>query len=250
VIWLQYLRSLVFIGLMYLSMAAFAVVFTPWAALDRRGAFAGIRTWCRFIRWLARVVAGLRSEVRGPVPAGEVLVAAKHQSFFDIIILLSVLPKARFVMKKELERAPILGWYARRIGCISVDRGKRGQAIRAMLDGAAGTRDGAAQLVIYPQGTRVAPGAYLPYKIGSGVLYDSLRLPCVPVACNVGVFWARHSLWRQPGLAVVEFLPEIPPGLSLREFMGRLETEVEGASNRLMGEAGFNAPPPGAARSG
>jgi 1-acyl-sn-glycerol-3-phosphate acyltransferase len=241
---LQYLRSILFIGLMYLSMAAFALVFTPWAAFDRRGAFAGIRTWCRFIRWLARVVAGLRSEVRGTVPKGEVLIAAKHQSFFDIIILLSVLPQARFVMKKELERAPILGWYARRIGCISVDRGKKGQAIRAMLDGATGGRHVASQLVIYPQGTRVAPGAHLPYKIGSGVLYEALAMPCVPVACNVGVFWARHSLWRQPGLAVVEFLPEIPPGLELRAFMARLEREVEAGSNRLIGEAGFTAPLP------
>ena len=249
-LWIQYLRSITFIGLMYLSMALFALVFTPWAALDRRGAFAGIRVWCRFIRWLARVVAGLHSEVRGTVPDREVLVAAKHQSFFDIIILLSVLPRARFVMKKELERAPILGWYARRIGCISVDRGKKGQAIRAMLDGAAGGRDSGSQLVIYPQGTRVAPGAFLPYKIGSGVLYEALGMPCVPVACNVGVFWARHSLWRQPGLAVVEFLPEIPPGLDMRSFMTRLEAEVEGGSNRLMGEAGFTAAPPGGARSG
>jgi 1-acyl-sn-glycerol-3-phosphate acyltransferase len=241
---LQYLRSALFIGLMYLSMAAFALVFTPWAVFDRRGAFTGIRVWCRFIRWLARTIAGLDSEVRGQVPAGEVLIAAKHQSFFDIIILMSVLPRARFVMKKELVRTPIVGWYAKRIGCISVDRGRKGQAIRAMLDGATGGRHVASQLVIYPQGTRVAPGAFLPYKIGSGVLYEALGVPCVPVACNVGVFWARHSLWRQPGLAVVEFLTEIPPGLPVRDFMVRLEREVEGASNRLMGEAGLTAPLP------
>ena len=239
---LQYARSLAFIGLMYLSMGLFALVFTPWAAVDVRGARLGIRSWCRTIRWLARVVAGLRSEVRGPVPEGAVLVAAKHQSFFDIILLLSVLPLPRFVMKKELERAPILGWYARRIGCVSVDRGRRGQAIRDMVarvqDGAS-TGAAAGQLVIYPQGTRVAPGVHQPYKIGSGVLYEALGQACVPVACNVGVFWARHSLWRQPGLAVVEFLPMIPPGLPMRDFMARLESEIEAGSNRLMGEAGF-----------
>ena len=234
---LQYVRSLAFIGLMYLSMALFALVFTPWAAWDVRGARVGIRQWCRTVRWLARVVAGLRSDVRGPVPDGAVLVAAKHQSFFDIILLLSVLPEPRFVMKKELERAPILGWYARRIGCVSVDRGKRGQAIREMV---ARVQEGAAgQLVIYPQGTRVAPGVHQPYKIGSGVLYEALGQACVPVACNVGVFWARHSLWRQPGLAVVEFLEPIPPGLPMREFMAQLEAAVETGSNRLMGEAGF-----------
>ena len=236
---LQYARSLAFIGLMYLSMAAYALVFTPVAVFDQRAARIGIRVWCRSVRWLARSVAGLDSEIRGPVPDGAVLVAAKHQSFFDIILLLTVLPNPRFVMKKELERAPILGWYARRIGCVSVDRGKKGQAIRDMVARVQQGAEAAGQLVIYPQGTRVAPGAHLPYKIGSGVLYEALGQPCVPVACNVGVFWARQSLWRQPGLAVVEFLPEIPPGLPLRDFMTRLEAEVEGGSNRLMGAAGF-----------
>lgn len=239
----QYLRSLVFIGLMYLSMAAFALAYTPGALLDRRIARQGVRAWCRTVRWLARTVAGLDSEVRGEVPQDEVLVAAKHQSFFDIIILLSVLPRPRFVMKKELERAPILGWYARRIGCVSVDRGKKGQAIQAMLAGARAGQDGVGQLVIYPQGTRVAPGAHLPYKVGSGVLYGELGVPCVPVACNVGVFWARHSLYRKPGRAVVEFLAPIPPGLPLRAFMQELEARVETRSNQLMGEGGFALPP-------
>ena len=236
---LQYLRSILFIGLMYLSMAGFALAYGPGAAFSRRIARHGVRGWCRTVRWLARTVAGLESEVRGEVPQGEALIAAKHQSFFDIIILLSVLPRPRFVMKKELERAPILGWYARRIGCVSVDRGRKGQAIQAMLEGARAGRDGAGQLVIYPQGTRVAPGAHLPYKVGSGVLYTELGVDCVPVACNVGVFWARHSLYRKPGRAVVAFLEPIPAGLPLRDFMERLEATVEAESNRLMGEAGF-----------
>ncbi len=239
---LQLIRSVLFIGLMYLSMAGFALVFLPGALVSRDVARRGIRAWCRWVRWLAHRLVGLRSEVRGAVPEGEVLVAAKHQSFFDIIILLSVLPRPRFVMKKELERAPILGWYARRIGCVSVDRGRKGQAIRAMVAAARAGQgaEGAGQLVIYPQGTRVAPGAHLPYKIGSGVLYEELGVPCVPVACNVGVFWARHSLWRHPGTAVVEFLPALPEGLALRAFMQRLEAEVEAGSNRLMAEAGFS----------
>ncbi|MBK5927567.1 lysophospholipid acyltransferase family protein [Rhodobaculum claviforme] len=238
----QYLRSVVFIGLMYLSMAALAVVFAPLAVADRKFAHAGIRAWTRLVRWLAHRVVGLASEVRGPVPTGEVLVAAKHQSFFDIIILLSVLPNPRFVMKKELERAPILGWYARRIGCVSVDRGQKGRAIRAMVEAVHRERGDPGQLVIYPQGTRVAPGTLAPYKVGTGVLYQELGAPCVPVACNVGVFWARHSLYRRPGRAVVEFLPEIPPGMELRAFMTQLEAEVETASNRLIGRAAFDGP--------
>jgi 1-acyl-sn-glycerol-3-phosphate acyltransferase len=87
----------------------------------------------------------------------------------------------------------------------------------------------------------VAPGARKPYKVGTGLLYEQLAQPCVPVATNVGVFWPKRGIMRHPGLAVVEFLPPIAPGLPVPEFMKRLEAEVETQSDRLMAEAGFKA---------
>ena len=237
----QALRSLLFVGQMYLMMPVLALWFTPIVLIRRDAAFDAVRTYCRWVRFSAHHMVGLRSEVRGAVPAGEVLVASKHQSFFDIIILVSVLPRPKFIMKKELLRAPILGWYARRIGCVPVDRGKRGQAIGQMIeDVKAGTAQ-PGQLIIYPQGTRVAPGVARPYKIGTGVLYDQLGQPCVPAATNVGVFWPRTGIYRKPGLAVVEFLDPIPPGRQMDRFMEELEQQVEDASNRLMAEAGMAA---------
>lgn len=241
----RWLRSLLFAGQAYAMMAIMAVAFAPWAMLDRRGAFAAVHTWCRYVRWTAAWMIGLRSEVRGEVPQGETLIAAKHQSFFDIIILVSVLPRPKFIMKKQLKWAPILGWYAQRIGCVPVDRGKRGTAIKAMMERVRSGRQEPGQLVIYPQGTRVAAGARRDYKIGIGLLYQEMDVPCVPVACNVGVFWPRQRIYRDPGLAVIEFLPPIPPGMELRDFMARLETEVEARSDALMREAGFD---PGARR--
>ena len=237
----RWVRSLVFVVQMYLAMALLALVFTPWAILDRAGAFAGIRTYCRYVRWSARWMVGLTSEIRGPVPVDEVMIAAKHQSFFDIILICSVVPRPKFIMKQELRFAPILGWYALRIGCVPVNRGQRGQAVRKMLADVAEGRSAPGQLIIYPQGTRVAPGARLPYKIGTGLIYDQLGQPCVPVATNVGVLWPKRSLLRTPGTAVVEFMEEIPPGLPVPAFMRRLEEMIEPASDRLMAEAGFRA---------
>lgn len=236
----RWFRSLLFVGQMYLMMVVFAVAFTPLAAFDRRYAFAAVHTYCRWVRWSARWMVGLRSEVRGPVPTGEVLIASKHQSFFDIIILVSVLPRPKFIMKQQLKWMPILGWYALRIGCVPVDRGKRGAAIQSMLRDVKEGRSGPGQLIIYPQGTRTAPGAQLPYKIGSGALYGQLGQTCVPAATNVGVFWPRTGIYRKPGLAVVEFLPPIPPGKPLPEFMETLKTSVETASDALMRDAGFD----------
>jgi len=95
------------------------------------------------------------------------------------------------------------------------------------------------QLIIFPQGTRVAVGKEMPYKIGTGVLYKETGQECVPVATNVGVFWRRHGIYRDPGVAVIEFLPRIQSGLSVEEFMPTLKDSIETASDRLAAEAGY-----------
>ncbi|OYU17822.1 MAG: 1-acyl-sn-glycerol-3-phosphate acyltransferase [Rhodobacteraceae bacterium PARR1] len=235
----RYLMSLIFIVQMYLMMVVLALVYVIPAMISRNGALAGIHAYCRWVRFSARVLCGLKSEIRGPVPTGEVMIAAKHQSFFDIIVICSVTPRPRFIMKKELIWAPMLGWYALRIGCVPVDRGKRGRAIAEMKQGVANNPAGPGQLIIYPQGTRVAPEVVMPYKVGAGLLYQQLGQPCVPAATNIGVFWPRHGILRKPGLAVVEFLPVIAPGLGVAEFTAQLERVVESNSDRLMAEAGF-----------
>lgn len=237
---IQWLRSLVFVVQMYLAMAVLGIVYLPWALLSRRGARAACKTYCRWVRWSAGWMVGLRSEVRGTPPTGEVLIAAKHQSFLDIILIFGSIPAGKFIMKRELMWAPVIGQYALRIGCVPVDRGKRSAAIKKMSEDVAKGAQEPGQLIIYAQGTRVAPGRKLPYKVGAGVLYEQLGQDCVPAATNVGVFWPRKGIYRKPGLAVVEFLPVIPAGLDRDGFMARLEREVEGASNRLMREAGFD----------
>ncbi len=234
---LQLARSLAFNTSMYLAMAVMSVAFLPLALASRAGARLACRTYCRYVIWTARWMVGLRVEVRGTPPTGEVLVAAKHQSFFDILVIFHALPRPKFIMKRELLFAPILGQYAWRIGCVPVNRGKRGAAIAQMLaDVARGAAD-AGQLVIYPQGTRVAPGATAPYKVGTALLYDQLGQPCVPVATNIGVFWPKRAVLRRPGTAVVEFLSPLPPGLPKDAFLVQLEQGIENRSNALISAA-------------
>jgi 1-acyl-sn-glycerol-3-phosphate acyltransferase len=235
---IQWVLSLIFIVQMYLAMVVLAVVYTPFAVFSRNAAYGAMHAFCRWVVWSARVIVGLRSEVRGTPPAGEVLVAAKHQSFFDILLIFGACPRAKFIMKAELRWAPILGWYAMRIGCVPVNRGKRGAAIQKMKEDVARGSALPGQLIIYPQGTRVAPGVRAAYKVGTGLLYEQLGQPCVPVAANVGLFWPKRGILRRPGLAVVEFLPEVPPGLPVPAFMARIEAEIETASDRLAAEAG------------
>lgn len=236
---LRWLMSLLFIIQMYVVMAIIGLAYIPYAMISRDGAWAGIHTYCRWVQFTARWMVGLRSEVRGEVPQGPVLVASKHQSFLDIILICSVVPRPKFIMKKELRWAPLLNFYAWRTGAIPVDRGKKGRAIADMKKKIAAGSGVEGQLIIFPQGTRVAPGISLPYKVGTGLIYQQTGQPCIPAATNVGVFWPRHGIYRKPGLAVVEFLPAIPPGKPVGEFMAELERVIETASNRLLVEAGF-----------
>ncbi|WP_264210961.1 lysophospholipid acyltransferase family protein [Leisingera thetidis] len=235
----QWLRSVVFELQLAVSMLVLGLLFAPWAAVSRRGAKFACKTYARWILWTARWMVGIRTEVRGPVPEGEVIIAAKHQSFLDILIIFDAAPSPRFIMKRELLWTPVIGLYAKRLGCVPVDRGKRGAAIARMVKDVAAETSEPGQLIIYPQGTRVVPGAQKPYKVGTAVLYEGLARPCVPAATNVGLFWPRKGLLRKPGLAVVEFLEPMEPGIPRNDFMRRLEQRIEHRSDELMREAGF-----------
>lgn len=241
----QWLRSLIFVVVIYLWMAVLGILFTPYAIFSKRGALRACKLYARSVIWLARWMIGLRGEVRGPVPTGEVMIAAKHQSFFDIILIFDAVPHPKFIMKRELLWTPFIGLYAKRLGCIPVNRGRRGAAIARMVKDVATEFSEPGQLVIYPQGTRVAPDAYRPYKVGTAVLYQGLGYPCVPAATNVGLFWPRTGILRKPGLGVVEFLDPMPVGIGRDRFMARLEELVETRSRALMAEAGMVPAPAG-----
>lgn len=236
---IQWLRSLFFVIMVYVGMAVIGIGLLPWAMVSRRGALVACHAFCDWVKWSAAWMVGIKTEIRGKPPIGEVMVAAKHQSFMDVILIYGAIPRGKFIMKRILMYAPILGWFGLRVGCIPVDRGKRGAAIKKML---ADVRAGKAlpgQLIIYPQGTRIAPGVKAKYKTGTGALYKELGQPCVPVACNVGLFWPKRGIYRTPGTAVVEFLAPIPAGLPQAEFMTLLEDRIETRSDALAAEAGF-----------
>ena len=240
---IQWLRSLFFIGQMYLAMFVMALYYIPRTIINNDYAFYAVHAYCNWVRWTASWMVGLKSEIRGEVPTDEVLVASKHQSFFDIIMIVSAVPRPKFIMKAVLKYAPILGWFGQKIGCVPVERGKRGAAIKKMIEDVQAGKSQPGQLIIFPQGTRVAAGAFLPYKVGAAVLHQQTGQPVVPTATNVGVFWPRHGIYRKPGVAVLEFLPTIQPvngaELDTAAFTKQLEEIIEPASNRLMEEAGF-----------
>ena len=237
---MQSIRSFLFIVQMYVMMFVIGLAFFPYALFAKEGAHLCSKTFSRWVFWTMGWMVGIRNEVRGEVPTGEVLIAAKHQSFLDILMIFNALPKARFIMKREILWTPVVGFYAKRMGCVPIERGKRRAAIAKMVADVKAGRADPGQLIIYSQGTRVAPGVKAPYKVGAAILYEQMSQPCVPVATNVGVLWPRKGMWRKPGLAVVEFLPAIAPGMEKQAFLSHLEELVEARSNALMRQEGFD----------
>ena len=236
----QWVRSLIYVVQVYLMMPVIGILFAPWAIFSKTGTRICCKTYARWAFWTAWWIVGVKTEVRGTPPSGNVLVAAKHQSFLDVLMLYEALPDAKFIVKREIFRTPVIGQYAKLMGCVAVDRGKRGAAIKQMLQGLESDAQKVGQLAIYSQGTRILPGVKAPYKVGVGVLYEELGQPCVPVATNVGLMWPRHGIMQHPGVAVIEFLEPIQPGLTRNEFMDTIERVVEDKSNALMREAGFD----------
>jgi len=191
--------------------------------------------WGQGTVWLLRLLVGTDYAVSGweNLPDGPFVVAAKHQSAWDTIIFFVLLERPAYVLKKELLAIPLYGLYARRAGHIAVDRKAGAKALRALLeDSRRAVADGMVP-VIFPQGTRTAPGMRLPYQPGVAALYKGLDLPVVPVALNSGLFWGRRAFRKRPGTIRLEFLPAIPPGKDRAGFMAELEGAIEQATDRL-----------------
>jgi len=172
---------------------------------------------------------------KGIYVLGPVLIAAKHQSAWDTIIFSVLLWDHSFVLKQELMRIPLFGLYLWRAGLIPVDRRGGAKALRRMVAAAKQVAAQRRPMVIFPEGTRVAPEQQRPYHPGVAALYGQLQVPVVPVALNSGLFWRRNSFWKLPGTITLEFLPQIPPGLRRKDFLARLEQAIEGRSRALAG---------------
>lgn len=229
-------RSLVYVLWLYGSMTAIGLTFAPVALFSEKAAIDAARIWARAMIWGARVIVGIKLEVRGGehIPQGAALVAAKHQSMLDTIAPFLILNSPSVVLKQELLGLPIFGWFAQRAGMIVVNREAHAAALRGMLKDARAQAAKGRPIIIFPEGTRQKPGAPPDYKPGVAALYRDLKLPCVPVALNAGLYWPAHGVVRRPGTVVIEFLPAIPPGLSREAFMAELQTRIETASDALL----------------
>jgi 1-acyl-sn-glycerol-3-phosphate acyltransferase len=230
-------RSILFNVLFYLTILFYIIVALPFFFLPYRALVGLGKVWARTNLWLLKTICGLGVEFRGRdrIPAGALLVAAKHHSTWETFALLVLFAEPTYIVKRELMWIPFFGWYLWKARVVPVDRGQRARALVRMTARARRELKQGRQIIIFPEGTRRAPGAAPAYKYGIAHLYAETGVPCLPVALNSGLFWGRRSFLRYPGTITVEILDPIPPGLDKEAFLRRLEQDIETASARLVG---------------
>ncbi|MBO1075667.1 1-acyl-sn-glycerol-3-phosphate acyltransferase [Roseomonas marmotae] len=192
--------------------------------------------WAHLMLWLLRVVCGIRVRVTGReyLPTGPAVIAAKHQSAFDTIIWLALLPDPVYVLKKELLRIPVWGTVARKYGAVAVDRAGGARALKQMVREAAAAAAEGSQIIIFPEGTRTSPGQRVSYQPGVVALGAAVGRPIIPAATDSGLFWGRRAFAKRPGTLTVALLPPLPMGLPRAALLARMEEAIETESLRLL----------------
>lgn len=236
---MMWLRSLLFVIWMYGLMAVLGILFLPALLLPRGVVIWGISLYARLLVWGLGAICGIRTEIRGRenIPAGPFLYAGKHHCMLDVFIPFIVARAPAIIMKRELLWYPFLGWYALKAAMIPIDRAGTTRTLKKMVAEAAKRAEDGRQVVIFPEGTRKAPGEAPAYQAaGISALAKAIEAPIVPVATNAGLCWPARGLKRTQGRIVYDILPPIPAGLPRKEMMARLQEELEAATEALVAE--------------
>ncbi|MBI3441238.1 MAG: 1-acyl-sn-glycerol-3-phosphate acyltransferase [Proteobacteria bacterium] len=237
------IRSVLFNILFFLGCGFWSIALLWTLALPEEKC-AAIVSFCYggYITLIEKYVLGLTLEMKGldNLPKeGGYIIAAKHQSAFETLKLpfTKSLGYPAIILKRELARIPVYGWYFRGMGQIPIDRGSGTEAMNSIVSGCQRTLSAGRSVIIFPQGTRVAVGVDKPYKVGIAKVYRDVKVPVVPMALNSGVFWGRNAFFKKSGVVTFEFLPAIPAGLPPLQMMEQLERDIETATNRLVAAA-------------
>jgi 1-acyl-sn-glycerol-3-phosphate acyltransferase len=229
---ITWFRSILFLIVFYTWSLFVCLVFLFTLFLHKKAVIHAAEVWAKGNRILLRLLVGIKVEIKGlenlPKKNGYI-VASKHQSAMETVLFHAFMPNTIYVMKKSLGFLPFAGWYFWRSGCIFIDRKKGTSSLRNMYATAKERLAKGFNIIIFPEGTRTAPGAKTKYNPGLAMIYEAVNVPVIPVALNTGYFWPKNSVKRYPGTVVFEFLPQIEAGLEKREFMKILEDRIETA---------------------
>lgn len=223
-------RSLLFFVFLFTITPLMALLCAPALFFGEGPARACIRSWARLMLGALHVICGVRYRLIGAenITSGGAIIASNHQSMWETISLFAFLPRPVMVFKKELARNPVYRFWAKYAG-VAIDRTAGVKAIRALSEAARHAISEGRQFILFPEGTRVAPGRTRPFQSGVAAVYKSAGAPCVPIAHNSGAHWLHPGPLKRPGEIIIKVLPAIEAGLPRKEFEALLEARINAA---------------------
>ena len=222
---MQLARSFLYALIFYPATLLYVIAGLSVGLFATRPMRAVVHGWADLHEWLSVNLLGVRMRIEGSLPDGPCLIVVKHQSMYETIQMLRVADTPVVVLKHELADLPLFGWMTRRYGVIPVDRNAGPKALRTMLTAAKQAIADRRPVVIFPEGTRVAPGERPPLRSGFAGLYRALGLPVVPIAMDSGRLWGK-GLLKRPGMVTFAVQETIPAGLPREEIEARVHAAI------------------------
>jgi len=225
-----FLRSLLFNLFLYLGIIFVFLIALPTLLLPAKFTLLFGKLLGHYVILIIRLFLNTSVEIKGKdnIPKNEkYFVASAHQSMFETFALQAVLDYPVFILKKELLKIPLFGLYLRKIKSIEIVRDTTTKDNLSFFDKVATiVKSEKRPLLIFPQGTRIKAGEKVPFKKGVGRIYETLKIPCVPIALNSGNVWPKKGIIKYPGKITISLLKPINPGLGRDEFIQILENKI------------------------
>lgn len=230
------IRSIFFYLFLYFWTILLGIISLPYLLLPRKYTLELANIWINGILILLRIICRINYEIKGEenIPKKGVIVASKHQSAFETLLLFKFINKSIFIHKKELFFIPIFGLYLKKSNMVSINRKEGPKAMRKMIKDVKENINKGFSIIIFPEGTRTKPGAEPNYKTGIAGIYKEAETEVLPVAVNSGKYWPKHSFVKKPGTIIIKFLKPIPKQLSKAKFLEDLEFIIEKETNKII----------------
>jgi 1-acyl-sn-glycerol-3-phosphate acyltransferase len=214
-----------FTGIVFISLIFIPAIFLPKKVVLFGGKIMGYWTsLCLQIFLSTKIIVKGKENI---IKNKKFFIAASHQSMFETFFLQTIYDSPVFILKKELLMIPIFGWYLKKIGSISIKRNKASKENLGFFDDILKQINSSDRpLIIFPQGTRLSPEERMPFKKGSGRIYEELKITCQPIAINSGNTWPKKGAKKINTVLIISILRPIEPGLEKEIFLKKLENVI------------------------
>ena len=231
------IRKFLFLFFFFLGVSIISIVFLPSLVMPTKIVLFGGKMMGKWAALCLKIFLQTKIIVKGRdniIKNEKFFIACSHQSMFETFYLQTIFNSPIFILKKELIKIPIFGWYLKKIGSISINRNKVSKDNLGLIDKIKNSINNSQRpLIIFPQGTRVLPDEKPPFKKGVGRIYDELKNNCQPVAINSGNVWPKNGRMYSNKTITISILPSIKPGMLPTDFVSYLEDKIYNELNSM-----------------